>query len=286
MLWVPKRGVLLQEHNLTADGSCLALPGTAITTGSSSTSKGTAVQMIASTAFDAFWVVIEVYAVGLSATTSKCALDILIGAATEAVLIPNLLVGGAGNPAVAGPGAQVRAFPLYIPAGSRLAAQAAGLRTSAQVNVVIRLYGGDGYPPWRVGSKVVTYRGAGAIPTGVSCTPATGESAPNLDQEITSSTSEDHFAVFPSLQNGTDTTITPAKNMAVHIGIGAATSEPLGGTMSHFIFKTDTTEFLEGPANPIPVFADIPSGSRLVVGIGTSQTADAANPEVALHCVS
>jgi hypothetical protein len=273
-LMIPQKGVRRVEHNAGTVGS--ANFGTSVTTGAASGTKGTAVQLIASTAFDAYWVTVMSHSYGASATASEGCLDILTGAATEEVLIPNLLMGYTGT-ATTG---YIKKwdFPLYIPAGTRLAAQAAGVRTSTAFRVAIYLYGGDGYPAFRVGSKVTTY--GVTVPNGTAITPGASGAEGSWTQ-ITASTSEDHFALYPSFQVATDTTVSNL-NLAVDIGLGAATEEEIAQS---YFYCTESSERMNGPWPSMPCFQDIPSGTRLVMRASNSGVNDAAY-NGALHGVS
>lgn len=281
MLWVPQKGILRTEHNLGNVGS--TTPGTAVTTGASSSTKGAVAEIFASTAFDAYWMEVRAYGYSAAATTSQGCLDILIGASTEEVLIPNLLMGFCPTALNQGPKQWV--FPLYIPAGSRIAAQAAGDRTSTIVRVMVNLYGGDGLPPFRVGRKVTTY-GITTVPAGTDV--AAGYSAAEgAWVEIDAATDEDHFAFVPSFHpTDGDTTLTPAKGVYMDMGLGAATEELMLGVQQSYIFVYDTAEACLGPVNPMPVFQDVPSGTRLVARLSMSGATDTGEPDCAIHAVS
>jgi hypothetical protein len=266
------------EHNTGTVGA--ASPGTSVTTGAAAGTKGTAVQLIASTSFDAYWVTVLAHSYSNSATASQGCLDILTGAATEEVLIPNLLMGYCGwfAPASTTCGPKRWDFPLYIPAGTRLAAQAAGARVSTAMRVAIFLYGGDGYPAFRIGSKVVTY--GVTVPNGTTVTPgATG--AEGAWTQITASTTEDHFALVPSWQVS-GATVVNLRTLAVDIGLGAATEEEIAQS---YWFSTDALEAMNGPHNSMPCFQDIPSGTRLTIRASNSGANDATY-NAAIHGVS
>lgn len=287
MLWVPQKGIVRVEHNIGTVGR--STPGTSVTTGGTASTKGTAAELIASTSFDAYWIKIVASNYGVSATTSRCCLDILLGAATERVAIPNLLAGfcgGAGSGTTPGCGPKVWEFPLYIPAGTRIAAQAAGDRTSTALRVAVFLYGGNGYPPFRVGQKVTTY-GIGTVPAGTSVTPGASGAEGSWTQ-ISAGTSENHFAFVPSMQPPTgDTTLTPIKYTFMDMGIGAATEEAMLGAEQSYLFRVDSGELAEGPHNSWPCFQDVPSGTRLVARLSASGALDTvATQEVAIHAVS
>ena len=67
-------------------------PGTAVTTGATSSTKGSATQLIASTKFDVWGVTLVFTDYGASATASDACFDLLLGA-NDDVLIPNILCG-------------------------------------------------------------------------------------------------------------------------------------------------------------------------------------------------
>src|SRR6188508_826549 len=149
VLWTPQKGIWRVQHNTGTVGT--TDPATLVTTGASSSVKGTAVELISSTSFDAYKVIIMASGYGTSAISTMGCLDILVGAAPEEVLIANLLMGFCGSYFIRDHGPKIWEFPLYIPAGSRIAAQAAGERVSTAFSVQIFLYGGYGVPSGPVG---------------------------------------------------------------------------------------------------------------------------------------
>lgn len=277
VLWVPQKGEIRVEHNTGSVGA--ATPGTSVTTGAASGTKGTPAEIFASTSFDAYWITIWAAEYSLSATASQGCMDILIGAATEEVLIPNLLHGHASQYTQgAWVFGKVWEFPLYIPAGSRIAVQAAGARTSTAFRVGCYLYGGNGLPPYRLGGKVTTY-GISAVPDGTTVTPG-ASGAEGAWAQMTASSSEDHFAFVPSFQASADTNM-GVKMIAVDLGIGSATEEMIA---EGYWFATDGGERMQGPIPSMPCFKDVPSGTRLVMRASNSTTNDAYNG--AIHAVS
>lgn len=276
MLWVPQKGILRVEHNTGGVGT--ATPGTAVTTGAASTTKGTPAEIFASTSFDTYWLRVVASDYATPATNSQGCLDILIGAATEEVLIANLLMGSCGR--VSGSAERQPKtwdFPLYIPAASRIAAQAAGARVSTAMRVWMFLYGGDGLPPFRLGGKVTTY--GVTVPNGTAITPG-GSGAEGAWTQIAASSSEDHFAFVPSFQPSADTTLNDLA-FQVDIGFGAATEKLL----AEYWFGTTNDEAMGGPVNSMPAFQDVPSGTRLVMRASNSGANDAGYSG-AIHAVS
>lgn len=277
MLVLPQKGIRRVQHNLGSVGT--ANVGTSVTTGASSATKGTPAEIFSATLFDAYKMrlVIGGGSLAVSNTNSACCVDILIGAATAEVLIPNLLVGMAGPFNGANVGPRYFEFPIYIPAGSRIAAQAASLRTSQAVRVGVILIGGDGNPSHRVAGRVVTY-GIGTVPNGTSITQG-ASGAEGAWAAITASTTERHWGLVPSYQ----CSATAAQNaaMAVDIGMGGAGAE-VQISEGH-IWHSDAAERMSGPFHTEPVIMDIPAGTRLVMRCSSSGTAVAGDG--ALHAL-
>lgn len=278
MLWVPQKGIIRTESNVTAGGA--ASPGTSVSTSGSASVKGTPAELISSTSFDSYWMTIIATGYAFATTASQGSIDILIGASTEEVLIADLLMGYCGfmgSDSAKGP--KRWDFPLYIPAGQRLSVQAAGARVSTALVVAIYLHGGSGMPYGRVGTSVTTY-GITTVPDGTAITPgATG--AAGSWTEITSATSKAHFAFVPSFQLTGDTT-TNNRNLQVDMGIGAATEEQIGPS---YEFSSSSGEVVNGPHNTFPTYHDVPSGTRLVMRASNSAGNDGAYNGV-IHAVS
>jgi hypothetical protein len=277
MLWVPRKGLLRSQSNIDSGANSY---GATVTTGASTSTKGSPAQVIASTNFDAYWIRVLAFNVASTGLLSRCCLDICVGASgQERVLIPDLIAGMAGAYGTTGqPGPKVWDFPLYIPAGTRLSAQAACDRTSAAIIVGIYIYGGDGAPAFRVGTKVTTY-GIGTVPGAAAFTP--GTAAWGAWAQVAATTSEDHFAMSPGWQHGTSA----ANNRVVGIsmGIGPAASEKQAGET--YLYTTDQLEAIGGPCNSMPHFQDIPAGTRLAIR-GASHLTPDVGFNGAIHCVS
>jgi hypothetical protein len=272
MLWVPQMGLQRIAHNTGTVGSDTV--GTSVTTAGSASSKGAPAELIASTPFDSYWIDVLASNYAAAATLSECALDILVGPATERILIPNLLAGQSGSK-----GPRLWSFPLYIPAGTRIAAQAAGTRVSTSIAVAVFLYGGAGMPPHRVGTKVTTY-GMGTLPIGTVIAPG-ASGAEGSWAQLTGASSEDHFYLLPSFQGNGDITMF-GRNIQIDLGIGAATEQELGS----WWFVGTLDEEMRGPYPSRGVFHPVPSGSRLVMRASNEGTNDAGGYTGVVHAVS
>lgn len=255
-------------------------PGTAVTTGGSASTKGTVAELIsaANNTQDSWGITVVASNYGVSAGASEGALDILIGGATDDILIPDLLMGNCGGPGGVGTMGRMWFFPLFIPNGVRIAAQAAGIRTSTAMAVTVFLHGGSP-APFRTGRKVTTY-GMGTVPNGTAVTPGASGGAQSTTQ-ITASTSEDHFAFLPDIQFPTDTTIQQAE-LLVGIGVGASTEDIIG----QWMYGKSASEEMNGPYPCMPAFCDVPSGTRLTIKASNSGVNDANNYNAVIHAVS
>lgn len=272
-----QKGRLLYEDNMGSVGTIT--PGTSVTTGGAAGTKGSYASCIASTSFDAYMILVRASGYALSATGSRCCLDIAVGGATEEIIIPDLLAGYCGDPNAQHTTPKAWMFPLYIPAGSAISARAAGSRVSTAFRVGICLWGGDAIPPFRVGRKVTTY-GVGAVPAGTDVVPGASGAEGSFTQ-IVASTSEEHFAVMPSVQISNDTT-TNLRLLTCDIGVGAATEETL---LQTWWYHTGGNEDMSGPVPCMPAFADIPSGTRMAMRLSNSGTNDGGY-DAAIHAVS
>lgn len=285
MLWSPSKGLSPRVTQYQDVGA-----GThpfSVTTGGTSSTKGTPVQVTAGVGYDVHWVTVIAAGYGNGGANSKCCLDLLVGASTEEVAVANMLAGqcGGGSGGLQGVGCKRWNFPLFIAANTRIALRAAGDRTSTavQCNVFLHSFPSPGF---RTAGSVTTY-GVSSVPAGTAVA-AGASGAEGSWVEITSSTTNDHFAIVPSFQGPTDTTYNAVKSFIVEFAIGAAgAEEALAGGNYQFRFRYDDTERCEGPAgSPWPLYTPIPAGSRLSARVSSSGTADAAAPEIAIHALS
>jgi hypothetical protein len=244
--------------------------GTGVAPSATANTYGTVTELIAagSNVMDSWGIEIIIGNTGASAVASAASLDILVGGATDDVLIKSLLCGYTYNQSVAH-----YLFPIHIPAGLRIAAQASTERTSGTTfRVMVFLYQG-GVPPWRVGRKVTTYGTKASNSRGVAITPAASGGAAT-ETQIVASTTENHFAFDLALQAATDTTITPAGQICTQLGVGAVTADKVGAQRW---FGKSTEEYWQTMGARLPIFADVPSGTRLSIWSSNSGANDAAH---------
>jgi len=270
MLWAPQASTTRVITNGGIVGS--ATPWTGVPSNATTLLDGAVTELIsaANNTQDSWGFEVNISNTGASATASEAALDLLIGGATDDVLVSALLCGYAigGNTASAG---SIRYFfPVHIPAGLRIAAVLASVRTSITARVGIWLYGGSP-PPFRVGRKITTYGTQANNARGVALTVAASGGTANVT-EMTASSTSDHFYLIPGFQPATDTTITPGGYVNVGIGVGASTEQRIGT----WWFGKDTGESMVGPIPSLGAFCNVASGQRLTILASNSGTNDAA----------
>jgi hypothetical protein len=270
MLWSPTKGRSGSAKTITNAGIVgTPTPGTGVPSNATTLLDGAVTELIsaANNTQESWGLDVWITATGASATAAESCLDILIGGATDDVLIAALICGYSRLPK----GAYHYFFPLHIPQGKRIAAVLASVRTSITSQVVITLYGGSPPPLWRIGRKVTTYGAQINNARGVAIVPAASGGAATAT-EIVASTTEDHFAFLPGFQPATDNTLTPDGNIVAGIGVGAATEDRIGT----WWFAKTTGEDASGPFPFLPAFTDVPSGSRLTMLTSNSGANDAA----------
>lgn len=236
---------------------------TTLTAGGAANTKGSAVELIASTEFDANWVLITF--TDLTSGVVNFLVDILIGAATEQVIIPDLYATARGNGGAFGP----YLFPVFIPAGSRIAARCQCNEASWQFNVAVTLIAGTALSGGSGPSYVSAY-GATTTSEGTNIDPGAVANTDSSWVEIAASTDRTHHWLVIAARFG-DWVLAAKVHWRLSIGIGAATETVL---VPDIHVSSDTiTDGMPASVYCLPVF--IPKGSRLTAKVRSSVTTDA-----------
>ena len=175
MLSTPICGRARLETHVSATTNETATMGISVTAHATTHTKGNYTQLIASTAYESFGIFIQLAGLQTVASTNQRGLvDIAIGGAgVEVDLIPNLLCGNVADMgAAAGSGGACYYFPIYIPAGVRVAARCQASTTVDIINVAVRLFQFMIGPGDWVGSRVTAYGVNTAASNGTSHTPS------------------------------------------------------------------------------------------------------------------
>lgn len=234
--------------------------GTTITSGGSTTTKGTYVELIAATVRDANWILIHL--TNNSSTGSSHNIDIAIGSATEQVIIPDLQCIAKARSGVA-----PYLFPIFIPAGSRITARLAA-PSSNTIEIAITLFSGTNISTGGQPSAAVCYGATGAS-IGTNVDPGGSANTDSAWTQITASTTRAHnwLVIGGNLGDGN---LAATTKWLIDIGIGSATeSEIVGDLLAG-----------SGSANHVaanfpmcfPYF--VPAASRLSVRLRSNVTTD------------
>jgi hypothetical protein len=198
--------------------------GTTVTAAGTANTKGTATQLVAATARDASWIWVNFDDI---AAGVDYLVDILIGASTEAVLIPNLYVGGGTGSISYGTN---YLFPLHVPGGSRISArcQASTLSSAVRVSCLLFSSGFDGFEGY---GKVTAYGANTADSGGVSVDPGGTANTKGAVAQIVAATSDPIEWMQVSFGNQLNT-VRSSQSWLVDIMVGAATEQVLLGNIA------------------------------------------------------
>jgi hypothetical protein len=269
MLWTPQASRTSVITNGGIVGS--ATPWTAVPSNGTTLLDGAVTELIsaANNIQDSWGFEVHINATGASATIANACIDLLIGGATDDVLASGLICGYCIGGSAAAVGSIRYFFPVHIPAGLRIAATHANVRTSTNARVGIWLYGGSP-PPFRVGRKITTIGTPADNARGVVLTVAASGGTAGVT-EMTASSADDYFYVVPGFQPHSDTTITPGGFVNVGIGVGASTEQRIGT----WWFGKDSGESMVGPIPTMGAFCNVDAGQRLTMLCSNSGTNDA-----------
>lgn len=272
-----------QQYESTQSANATTTPGTTVSNpvGSANTKNTTWTQLIASTSFDTHLILVHLSGSDAGSTNTSTLIDIGIGAAaSESVLIPDLLAGYCPSASAAGGFPRHIILPLYIPAGSRLSARSQSVRTAGSTRVWVELLGGPRNPGWWCGEQVIAYGITAASSIGTNVTQG-GSSAEGSWTAI-GTTSQDHKAVCLMVQGSNTDTVMQSAGQNWDVGIDTSSTSILG---ENFLTRTQTSETLGYYGLWLPIYSNIPSGTALAVrGSSTVGTPDVI--DVALYGVS
>ncbi len=216
MLWTPQ----VSPSVLEASQSSTSSDGTTVTASGTTHTKGSYAQLIASTGRPSYGITIVIHNVGAASTNARMLVDIAIGAAaSEQVIIPNLLAGNASAWNAASNGGTCYYFPIAIPSGVRISARCQASTASDTCNIIVWLHQARTAPGLWVGQRVTAYGVNTGTSTGTAHTPGSTNSYATATQ-ITSSTTNPIRYMQVGIDTGTDTTGTSMRGM-FSIGLGA-----------------------------------------------------------------
>jgi hypothetical protein len=260
--WPPAPGGRAEAigANATATG------GTTVSGSGTANVKGSWVELIAATSLDAAMLALSVLVPQGSAAGTRALADIGVGAAgSETTVIENLVLAGDDSQNA------IAAWPIAIPAGSRIAARSQLDATTGSVTIAGHVIGGGfGLPaPYHA---VTTYGVDAATSRGTAVDPGATANTKGSWVQITASTARAHagLAVAATTQGNAARS---DSRWLVDIGVGAGGSEQV--LIPNLVFFGSTAEVLiPGLTQFFPVA--VPAGSRLAIR-AQSDITDAAD---------
>jgi hypothetical protein len=250
-------------------------PGTLLTADSTSHTLGTKVELFSATTHDTYWVRIALYDTANNTTQTDALCNIYVGAGgSEQAIIPNLVCGWAG---ALNTSPKTYEFPLFIRAGSRIAADVQGLISSETVRISMELCGGGQPTNWcgtgveAIGISTAASQGTSVTPGGASEGSFTDIGAPSRDLKY----------ILPMIHGGMTDTSFGGSTVALDIGVGGS----LYRDLHSFLFtKSGSNESISRSWSPVGRFALCPAGTTLQVRLQDSGTAETQH-DVALYGV-
>lgn len=250
-----------------------------VTAASTAHTKGAWAEIIASSSADAHIVQLTIGTTSTSTANTSILLDLGFGAAgSERVVVANL---GAGFLDFVTTGGRTWQIPLFVPAGTRIAARIQGVIASDTAEVAVDLYGGQGFEGFSTFAAVETYGADTTASRGVILTASATANAVGAWTQVVASTVAPIRAMFLSVQGASSATMNTAANL-IDIGMGASGSEV--AVVSGIYARTSSVEFIQlviPPGPMLPQEFDIPAGVRLAAR-NTSSTASNA-VDITLH---
>jgi hypothetical protein len=221
VLYVPPSGATALQTHVTATTNETATFSISVTAhASANTKNGTYTQLIASTSYESFGIMVQLAGLQTTASTNqRCLVDIAVGGAgSEQVLIPNLTCGNVADYVAASSKGVLYYFPIYIPSGVRVAATCQASTGGDIVNVAVRLFQHSIGPGKWVGSRVTAYGADTTNSRGTSHTPGTSSYA--AATQLTASTTNPIKYMQLGFDLLSDTTGATARHLA-RIGYGS-----------------------------------------------------------------
>lgn len=271
MLHTPLHGTSAIEENV---GTTSAEFGATITASATPHTKGSYTALIAATAYDAYGITVLIGGTATTASVNARALmDVAIGAAaSEVVLLPNLMCGNVAAQNAASCMCVMYHFPIYIAAGSRLAARLQGLIASETATCAIWLHQWPiGVTGW-FGTRVTAYGANTATSSGVSHSP--GSSTYATATQITASITNPIKAIQIGYDLLTDTTGDSVRCL-LRLGLGSTPTYFVSDVPFHESTTVESVQFSHANFLLSHMRFDIPAGSDLRISAMRSTTATA-----------
>ncbi len=244
-MWLP---------SLAATDSSFQTSGTTITAHATIHTKGSWVELVASTPFDVTLLgITSANVIASSGTNSGQLTDIGVGAnPNEKVLIANIPT-GYGSLRWPDKGL-VAWFPVEIPAGTRISARVQAVITVDTNDVQLFMFGGSSW------SSVPAFQSIDTM--GADTGTSLGTPLSTSITEIIASTAHDYKALGFGVDGGGDLSLGGDPLLSILVGAGAA-EKNLIETIKISTNAGEAIDFTSPSQGIIPIEMNIPAGSRL-----------------------
>jgi hypothetical protein len=243
----------------------------AITSGSSANTKGSYVQLVASSSIDAAWMMVIVDGVDINGKT--VGVDIAVGASgSEQPIVQNLIAGGSDTGSW-----PTYCFPVCIPAGTRISARAQSTSASDN-NIFIGVEIFDtSFQQSKSGSGIInTYGFVSGSTVGTPIDPGTTANTKGAYAQLTASITNDLVGFFLGFDRHGDGTTTTDVEALLDVAVGAAGSESVILPNLYCLNENTSNINLQHPDCTPFLPIHIPSGTRIAAraqGSATTATA-------------
>ena len=239
--------------------------GTVVTSSATANTKGAYTQLIAATASDAAFMEVRIYV--QNSNSPNFAIDIAVGASgSEVVLVPNLVT----QTIFAGYNLVVWAFPISIPAGTRIAARMQDSSGSQTATVSLTLFdAGFTMPDGYSGVDAIGFTATST--EGTSLTPSTTVDTMGAYSQLIAATTRDYVGIFGAFDSQQGNS--KVQSYLVDVAIGASGSEQII-IPKLFNYNSDSNNWMfQFPFHPI----QIPAGTRIAARCQTNATSGSGN---------
>ncbi len=220
--------------------------------------KGAWTQLIASTSAEIGLLSLQVNGLAQTNVETSCLIDLATGASgSEVVFVQNIAVGGARALGDSSSNAVAVPLPVRIPSGTRIAARCQALIASDVVGISAAGLAFTGLH--MLPTTLDTYGTSTATSRG---TTLTGESGSWTEIALSTTQRYRAIVIVPSIP--TSTVAGNRASVRLTAGFGTAGAEVEVGSI-FCVFDTLERLHMLPAAIPLPLFADVPAGSRLAV---------------------
>jgi hypothetical protein len=222
-----------------------------VTTGGTAHTMGAWVEVVASTSQVWDWVGIDPQTTFVNTADTRTLLDIGIGpSGSETIIVQSVPIGHSD-----GFSARTTAFPVRIPAGSRVAVRTQSVRTSIA------------YTPRFVFGSNASISATSIVTIGDDRTESRGATLVQTSLVEVGTTAQD-FQALLVLPGTSGDTLTTNNNLALELAIGPSGSETVVSRQRMRTANNEVAAFFPIPPFPVWYVEHVPSGTRLSARVG------------------